>query len=291
MGRPALAGTVIFYGIPVRTRTLLLSAIAFHLIKGPLAFIRSFRLERNPSRPGAVHRVPPEIWEKIQANLLADALEQAWDKTAFPAGCTCLRRPGRKVWVSLRTRYGHALLGQEKDLARCPACKARRGVAGVWKDVFEDREIVDLINLFLRFYGLFLPSRQQYTHFRHGCAGKNSACFIGVDARIHPRFPQEGEQDGTVQIWCQEGHEKQVGPDKRPVPDKDNQCLLRVGRLPVDADERVALLRREFPQIEVLDLEDGLMTFAGAPEEDRGAKEGHVGPDWRVFVEAQKGYQ
>ncbi|GAA6039883.1 hypothetical protein JCM8097_006781 [Rhodosporidiobolus ruineniae] len=90
MGRgPGNAHADLFYGIPVRTMSLLLHAIAHNQVGGALSFVRSMRLigPRSRTSDKPVFRLPVELWDRVHCEAQQEALDGAMHTRLFFLSC------------------------------------------------------------------------------------------------------------------------------------------------------------------------------------------------------------
>ncbi|BGP15563.1 hypothetical protein JCM10213v2_003542 [Rhodosporidiobolus nylandii] len=261
---PAEARVCLFYGLPVRTRSLILAGIAYSYCIGAVNVLDELRAAGRQKDGPVAQRVPVEVWDKVERALVTIATHTI-------------------QWVKLDDFV--AMSGEEEAMFRCSECEA----------VCYREKIIDAL---LCPYGLALPTIEQYTLSRHDCAPPSAAAFISLSSRV--RVPTAPTARRTLQFnpahtrntffarHRSDDYDFDEESDGEPEQEDEMMLVTAPRRVPKDADQRFESLRKDWPLLEYLAFEDAELRFDDAEkgvEENEG--EERVAPSWRVFLRAK----
>ncbi|GAA6039884.1 hypothetical protein JCM8097_006782 [Rhodosporidiobolus ruineniae] len=268
MSQSSGAHAYVFYGLNVRTQSLLLAAIAHHHSSGGRAVIASLRAPglRLPSDK-AVLRVPLELWDRIEEELLSLTygerklqVESGRDLTRYEVPYEEFIRP--KGYAQYRQDDKDEELFDD----RCRRCGAEGQECGEeWASVLFSAPVNRLVSEFLAFYGLILASRRQYTFNDVDGIDEYSSCSISFPFHLRNA---KGRRLKTKGMMCEDA-------------------------VPPGADELFEQLLTECPALEVAAAQVELC-FEDGGEQDAeagGCKAKKAQPGWRVFLSAIELYE
>ncbi|BGP15592.1 hypothetical protein JCM10213_005388 [Rhodosporidiobolus nylandii] len=287
MGRgPAGALACLFYGVPVRTRSLILAGIAYSHCIGAFKVLDELRRAGRQDHGPAAKRMPVEVWDKVEQALVTVTCEEAEERGVFETTETCWTCNTR---AAKRVKLGEFVVmpGAEGGSFRCGGCgKMRYHNKISWRRVLEEEVVQELIDSLLRPYGLALPTTDQYTLSRHGCAPPSTACFISLPYKLNaPVDPAQGRTIGFDTARNRSRfYAESFGDDFGDGSEQDDEMLVEAPRaVSEDADEMFESLRKDWPLLEYLAFRDAKLARDDEPEEKQ---EERVRPTWRVFTRA-----
>ncbi|GAA6039882.1 hypothetical protein JCM8097_006780 [Rhodosporidiobolus ruineniae] len=289
---PAGAHAIAFYGLPVRTRSLVLVAFAQQFLgMGALPFLRGMRLVcPRPSSDKPILRLPPELWDRLEADLRDELWRLAPETGFFHMICDdeeCQDTPSSEVWplVTLDkfVRSTFKPLPDSQYDGRCLVCGGGDWEGGRrWDELLEDGLIREVVNNLLAPYGLALPTSEQYDHPDTANDERRTGCFVALPSRIVKKSRYDNRLIASDRVSTSTWGYDEPGETSR-------HALLDVLQpIPAGADERFEKLLRDWPQLEALES-DAEVRLTGVQEEERKDKEGKptVKPGWRVFLKAE----
>ncbi|BGP15584.1 hypothetical protein JCM10213_005378 [Rhodosporidiobolus nylandii] len=289
MGRgPAGALACLFYGLPVRTRSLILASIAYRQCRGAFKVLDKLRRAGCQDHGPAAKRMPVEVWDKVEQALVAVTGEDAEERGVFKTRERCWPCNTRAAkWVKLDEFV--VMPGEEGGSFQCRGCgKMRYYDKLTWHTVLEDEVVQKLIDSLLRPYGLALPTTNQYTLSRHGCAPPSTACFISLSYELNaPVHPAQGRTIGFDTGRSRGMFYAESFGGYGDGREQDDEMLVEAPRdVPEDADEMFESLRKDWPLLEYLAFRDAKLRFDAEEGDEKEKVNERVRPSWRVFTRA-----
>ncbi|BGP15561.1 hypothetical protein JCM10213_001348 [Rhodosporidiobolus nylandii] len=272
---PSVASAAVFYGVGIRASTLIYAFLAWLSSEPAVHALRVIRLRRKAGTlqaSPAVQRIPTEVWDKIEREVIAAALAEAGGK-GIEALEHC-RGEGEENWP-----LAADVLAEDGD-SSCPQCgtDVLSDSEGVYEYLLERHELHEDINDFLIQYGLQLPLSRSYRF--EGPNDYTPEGFRTFDDLVFLSIPvgwrdvkRVMSQDGAAGIQAYTN-----GTPYDPIPG-DNRLIALDGAIPADADLRFARFVRLY-NVEVVGTLDGTLDIHGS----KAPKKDGTQPGWRLFL-------
>ncbi|GAA5905789.1 hypothetical protein JCM6882_000459 [Rhodosporidiobolus microsporus] len=270
------AKATVFYGIAVRSQTLIGAALAHDRIAGGLDVLQ--RLQRDGDSTDsdkAALRVPPEVWERVEEELVHAAREDEQHNglsSRPPKGCDCTD----DGWEALVGVEDFTLKREEQRFPyNCEDCDGLElSVESEWEACLETDFIRRRMHTLLERYDLWQFDSTRYVKNHKSI----SVCFVGLPV-VSRRCGNSSWRNRRNTAWVSadlRGYEHQA-------PELENRVFSLSTAVPADADRRFRDLINDFGVEAVADGEVELRSpGVKLSEEDEQGQV--VRPAWRFSL-------